>query len=307
MPLKGNLRDFTTSQLLHLINLAHKTGSVVIEAPGHSAQLSFREGKLVYALLSGEDTTLPGILRKYGRLTEPQAQLIKQKTTGRSDKEIGLLLINAGYASQTDIVNCLRSHLVESVYRVFAWTEGLFRFEPALMPGADKIAVPIDLESVILEGVRRMKENERLSEELPNLDLALRFIERPNRDVRSMQLKPEEWRVVSYISPKNTMRAIARANKLSDLDMRKIVYGLIQAGLVEVMRPAASTTAGARVVTRPLTAPVKPSLSGALAGNSPVAPGNGASAKPPLPPAKPEDPKAKTGIINKLIARIRSL
>jgi hypothetical protein len=147
-----------------------------------------------------------------------------------------------------------------------------------------------------------------LSEEIPNLDLALRFIEHPNRDVRNMQLKPEEWRVVSYISPKNSIRAIARANKLSDHDIRKIVYGLIQAGLVEVMRPAVTAAAGTRVVTRPLTAPVKPSLSGALAGNSPVTPGmNGAGSKPLAPATRPEDPKAKTGIIHKLIARIRSL
>ena len=49
MALKGNLRDFTITQLLNLINLAKKTGSLVIEGPGEIAQVTFREGKLAYA------------------------------------------------------------------------------------------------------------------------------------------------------------------------------------------------------------------------------------------------------------------
>jgi len=33
MALKGNLRDFTVTQLLNLINLARKTGTLTIEGP----------------------------------------------------------------------------------------------------------------------------------------------------------------------------------------------------------------------------------------------------------------------------------
>jgi hypothetical protein len=43
--------------------------------------------------------------------------------------------------------------------------------------------------------------------------------------------------VVSYINPKNTIRQIASTNKMNDLEIRRIVYGLLQAGLVEVIRP----------------------------------------------------------------------
>ena len=42
--------------------------------------------------------------------------------------------------------------------------------------------------------------------------------------------------MVRYINPKNTIRQIARATKMSDLEIRKIVYGLLQAGLVELVR-----------------------------------------------------------------------
>jgi len=55
MALRGNLRDFTITQLLNLINLAKKTGTLVIEGPGDFAWVAFREGKLAYAQIGRED------------------------------------------------------------------------------------------------------------------------------------------------------------------------------------------------------------------------------------------------------------
>jgi DNA-binding MarR family transcriptional regulator len=67
--------------------------------------------------------------------------------------------------------------------------------------------------------------------------MALRFTERPGSNLQKMNLSVEEWRVVSYINPKNTIQQIASAAKMNDMEIRRIVYGLIQAGLVEIMRP----------------------------------------------------------------------
>jgi hypothetical protein len=54
--------------------------------------------------------------------------------------------------------------------------------------------------------------------------------------MQKMNLSVEEWRVVSYINPRNTIQQIGAAAKMSDLEIRRIVYGLLQAGLVEVVR-----------------------------------------------------------------------
>ncbi|HLE73900.1 MAG TPA: hypothetical protein VI688_06630, partial [Anaerolineales bacterium] len=55
-------------------------------------------------------------------------------------------------------------------------------------------------------------------------------------------LNVEEWRVVSYINPKNSIRQIAKASKMNDLEIRRIVYGLLQAGLVRLVRPEGAPT-----------------------------------------------------------------
>jgi hypothetical protein len=81
-----------------------------------------------------------------------------------------------------------------------------------------------------------MREWEQLQDEIPSLDMALKFMDRPGTNLRNVNLSVEEWRVVSYINPRNTIRRIASATKMNDLEIRRIVYGLLQAGLVETTR-----------------------------------------------------------------------
>jgi hypothetical protein len=70
------------------------------------------------------------------------------------------------------------------------------------------------------------------------------------------------------------MRQIARATKMSDLEIRRIIYGLLQAGLVELVRPE---------------------------GMLPPPP-----AQTRLPVSQPS-PQEQKSLINRLITRIRSL
>ena len=236
MALRGNLRDFTVTQLLNLINLAHKTGTLVIEGPNEAARIAFRDGKLSYAQIGQEDNRLASILHRSSRLSTGQLRAIQIRAAQVSDKELGLLLINAGYLTQDDILNSLQAYLTDVVRRLFTWVEGFFRFENDMLPPDDRITVRLDLENLIIEGARQLREWEQLQDEIPNLDMALKFIERPGTSMQKMNLSVEEWRVVSYINPRNTIRQIGSAAKMSDLEIRRIVYGLLQAGLVEVIR-----------------------------------------------------------------------
>ena len=58
MALRGNLRDFTITQLLNLINLAGKTGTLILDGPSEQAHVSFRDGKLAFARIGKEDARL---------------------------------------------------------------------------------------------------------------------------------------------------------------------------------------------------------------------------------------------------------
>lgn len=237
MALKGNLRDFSTTQLLNLIHLARKTGALTIQVPPGVSTLFFREGKLVHATTSGRDGHLASILARAGKLTEEQAKTIRTRAGAQAEKQLGMLLISAGHVTQQDILGSVRVDILETVYGLFTWSDGLFHFEPNQLPADAAITVPVDLENIILEGSRRLKEWERLQDELPDLNMALRFTDRPQAQLRNINLSVDEWRVISYINPRNTIEQIAQRIGMDDFQIRKIIYGLLQAGLVETLEP----------------------------------------------------------------------
>ena len=243
MALKGNLREFTITQLLNLINLARKTGTLIIDGPDVAARVIFREGKLAFATLGKDENSLADILFRSKKISVGQLRIIKERARRMSDKELGLLLINAGYMTQDDILSSLQQYMVDIVRQLYNWADGLFHFENEFLIPEDKIAVRVDLENLIIEGARQMHEREQLQEEIPSLDMALKFTERPGTNLRNINLSVEEWRVVSYINPKNSIRQIARATKLGDLEIRRVVYSLLQAGLIEVVRPEGASVA----------------------------------------------------------------
>ncbi len=281
MALKGNLRDFSIVQLLNLINLARKTGTLRIDRGVEQAHLSFRGGKLVYATLDGAGRQLIPALREGGMITEEQARTIGSRAGARSDKELGLLLINAGYVSQKDILKSMQARVLDNVYPLFRWGEGSFHFESGEPQVDGLITVRIDLENLIMQGTRRLEEWERLQEDLPDLHVSLKFADRPQTSLRDINLNVQEWRVISFINPRNTIQQIAQYNNMSDFQIRKIVYGLLQAGLVEIVRPEAKEPR--------------------RAGVSEV----GATSKRVSP--KKRRPDVKRNVIMRLIDRIREL
>jgi hypothetical protein len=245
MALKGSLEDFGTTQLLNLVHLARKTGSLQLNKDPDVAELFFREGKLIHALMTGNDGLLTSMLAKNGKLAPEQARAIQVRARGQDDKRLAMILIRNGYVSKGDVVQSVTRYTLDMVYRLFTWTEGQFYFEPNKQPEKSRITVPIELSNVIMEGSRRVQELERLQEELPDMNMALKFTDRPDAKLRNISLSAEEWKIISYVKPTNTIRQIAQANKMPDFQIRKIVYGMLQAGLVELVRPPGMVRLGA--------------------------------------------------------------
>ncbi len=294
MPLKGELRDFSVTQLLNLINLAGKTGTLTVyqanktgqmeqvngskrervEAGPERAQVSFKAGKLIFATMKGQEGNLVSVLNKVGKLTDEQARVIRERARDKSDKALAMLLMNANYITQTDIVGSIQQHMQDVVYSMMSWHAEPFRFDDNVVPPNDRIQVPIDLENIIIEGSRRIKEVEELNQHLPNLDFALRFPGNPREKLKGIHLSVAEWRVVQYVNPKNSIRQIARANNMSEIEIRRVVYGLEQAGLVELVKPPGMEQPANSMQRRRAT---------------------------------PQKPQVKADVVNRLIDRIRSI
>ncbi len=287
MALKGNLRDVGLSQLFNLIHLAHKTGALTVTSDNGAgaARLYFKEGRLIHAALDGQNARLTDVLVKVGKISPDQAKTLRSRSKVDTDKELGLLMIQSGILNQTDIVQGVKSYLLDTVYHLFTWPGGTFRFDPNLLPPEERITVPINLDNLIIEGGRRVQEWEHQRDELPDLDVPLKFSERPDANLRNINLSVDQWKVVSFINSRNTIRQIASFLKMDEYQIRRLVYGLQSAGLVDVAKSGAKTAPHPKV---PPAAPV-----------------------PPAPPPRPVTPapaaKVSRGVLLRIIDRIRGL
>jgi predicted transcriptional regulator len=123
--------------------------------------------------------------------------------------------------------------------------EGPFRFDDGVTPDKDNILVPIDLENVIIEGARRIREAGELNMVVEDLNSALRFPEDAKKKFTGVHLSVDEWKVVSYVNPKNTVAQIMKQLNMSEIEIKRVVYALNQAGLVEIVKPQAGSAAAA--------------------------------------------------------------
>lgn len=237
MALRGNLKDFSLTQLFNLINLASKTGTLHIESSKALSWLAFREGKLACAQYGEEDNSLAAILLRDKKITPTQHKILVDRSKFSTDKELGLMLINAGFLSQKDILETLKNYYINIIRKMFAQMDGFFHFDLTIDQIQSKIPVKVDLENLIIEGSRQKQEWDHLMDEIPTLQMALKFADRPGANIRKVHLSVDEWRVVSYVNPKNTMEQICKATKMSDLEIRRAVFSLLQAGLVEIVKP----------------------------------------------------------------------
>ncbi len=269
MALKGNLADFSATQILNLINLAKKTGTLRVFEPivtdemitdgagnkrkkvipgKERVSVAFREGRLILAAAGEQDGHLANVLHKAGKLNAEQARVIRERGSKYSDKALALMLINANYVTQADVVRSIQQHTLDIVYDLISWNKEPFIFEDGVTPPPERITVPVDLKNVIIEGTRRAKEVKPLEEELPNLDMALKFPDTPGDKFKGIHLGVDEWKVVAFIDPKNSIRQIQKACNMTETEIRRIVYGLLQAGLVELVKSPAMQHAQDRKV-----------------------------------------------------------
>jgi hypothetical protein len=238
MALVGNIRDFGLSDFLYLVDRGYKTGCLHLNRADDSASLYFDKGKLITAARKNNNAPVMELLQNKGKLTPQQAEHAIRIHNSNGDSSLVQVLMQLELVSRDDLQRVLQQHIGESVYGLFGWPDGEFRFEQGQRPDpeAPVMPVPLPVEHLIMEGVRRIDEWGRIRDRIPSTDMVVRFVEQPGEKAKGVNLAPEEWRVFARINGKDMLTEIAQKTNLSEFDVCRIVYGFLTAGLVEVIK-----------------------------------------------------------------------
>ncbi|HEX7049022.1 MAG TPA: DUF4388 domain-containing protein [Longimicrobiales bacterium] len=241
MAIEGPLRELSIQDVLQLMELARKTGVLTVrgERRGDEAVVHFDRGMIVFAMRRRSSRRLGQQLLRAGKLTERELQRaleLQQESPGR---RLGEILIEMGSVAPDELERHLRFQVEEVIYDLMSWDEGDFRFEdqPAVDHGS--VEIRIRVESLLMEGARRIDEWARLESRIPSVESVPILAPTEDAGAAPLDLHPEEWEVLGEIDGERDLRQIAAALGRSSFDVAKIVFGLVSTGVVQVQeRPS---------------------------------------------------------------------
>jgi Domain of unknown function (DUF4388)/FHA domain len=237
--LEGDLGRIEVPDLLTFLNMGQKTGVLALERPEQETKLFFRQGRPVYSTSTRDDLKLGSMLVRMGKVQADvlERMLAQPRTPGR----IGHALLAEKVLSEAELASLLKVQVSEVIFDTFAWRTGIFSFWDGVPAPATAVTLDMDLQNLLMEGVRRIDERHRLSEVFPDLDVAVEAVANPERVKHSVTLTPEEWKIFFLVDGRRSLGEICRlAGSADDLATLQILHNLVLAKFVALAPPVPS-------------------------------------------------------------------
>jgi hypothetical protein len=236
MAIEGPLRELSLPDVLQLVHLSRKTGTLSVRNDGYPrpALLYFEEGAIVGARAPGEWSDIGRLLMLAGRLTMAQldeAIAAQRRSPGR---RLGELLVETQGVAAADVIKQLEFQVQETMFELVRWTEGHFRFEEAPPFDPGRLRIRMATESLLLESLRRLDEWSELASGAPDTAVVPRLVESAGSVGDVLQLAPTEWEVLAAVDGERTLRAIARELGRAEFEVAKAIFSLASSGVVEL-------------------------------------------------------------------------
>lgn len=236
--LEGNLAHFEVPDLLSLVKAGRRTGVLALERRDQESKLYFRAGDPVYAASTREDLRLGRLLVRQGKVP---AEVIDEALEWQHSNggRLGSALLSAGMLEEGELAALLKVQVSEVIFDAFAWPEGAFSFWDRVPPPPNAVTLEMDLQNILIEGVRRLDVRERLASAFPDLDMVVEGIANPERVKHSVTLTPDEWKILFLVDGRRTLSEVCRlAGHPEDQVTLNVLYTLQMARFVSVVKPA---------------------------------------------------------------------
>lgn len=250
MLLQGNLKEFNLPNVFQLVKMSAKTGALSINREGESGKIFFRNGQIYFATAHPGTMPLGERLVKSGHVTSKQlrAALAEQKKKSVKGR-IGSILLAHGYIDRATLEQSVRDQIEDVTFNFFSWADGDFTFEADETVTDEDIHVEMKVESVIMEGCRRIDEWELIFATLGSLERVprLRYNDIVEED-GGVRLAPDQWRVVCWVDGRHDINTVLKECGLDRFNGAKIIYDLHRTGLLTVSDSAIEEIGDGRTI-----------------------------------------------------------
>ncbi|HNZ96267.1 MAG TPA: DUF4388 domain-containing protein, partial [Thermoanaerobaculia bacterium] len=232
MGITGNLRTMELAELFQWLSQARKTGTLVVRNAAVEKRVIFQDGRILTSASTDPNEYLGNFLVNHGYLTELELTRAMQMQES-SRMLLGKILVTLGVISEEDLHRMLRLKCEESLYELFTWPEGEFRFLDGELPAQALVPLSLDVTAVVFEGMQRVDEWRRLRELIPDAD-ALPVLIAPLDETVS---DPATRQVLALVDDQRTVAEIATALHAAEFFVCRHLRPQILEGRVKIIRP----------------------------------------------------------------------
>lgn len=251
MAIAGNLKTMELAELLQWLSGAQKTGTLEVDSGRVKKGIVFRDGRIIASSSTDPREQLGAMLVSHGYVTDQE--LAEAIEIQREQKLLlGEILVAAGALTESDLERILRLKAEEILYDVFTWPEGEFRFRDRELPPPETlVAMALDVPAVVLEGMQRIDEWQRIRERIPDADCVPVAV--GGFDESTM----DEWdrAVLAFVDDDRSLADICRETRAAEFHVCRVLLRQALAGRLKLVRPRAAVAAPA-----PPEAPASPAL-----------------------------------------------
>src|SRR6266545_140207 len=240
MGIVGNLRTMQLEELLQWLSLSKKTGTLEINGDKVGKKVFFRDGLIVASASTRPEEYLGHFLVSHGLINEPTlAKAIElQEMTGTL---LGKILVTRGAISEPDLHRMLQLKTEESIYDIFQWEAGDFRFlDDDVLPESAMVPMALDVTGILMEGVQRVDEFRRIRKLIPgSYAIPVQIAEWDLED-----LDAGERQVLEMVNDERTVEEIRLQTHSAEFHVCRILYRQWQEGRLKVVKPRARDASG---------------------------------------------------------------
>ncbi len=233
--LSGDAAGFPLSDLIAFLSQSRWSGVIRVQAPGGERSVILREGEVRGATSDVAADRLGEVLVRLGYVDRAQLDTVLRE---HPPSKIGRTLVERGLLQAHDLFKCVTHQVSEIFHAIVLCREGSFFLID--QPVEDKLGHNIQLstQSLLMDSIRKIDELAHFRKRVPNGRV---YVLR--KGLTHAKLEPDEDRVLALVDGRRTVLDLGQAARLSEFDVTKVVYGLLEGGFVSLSdKPLGGTT-----------------------------------------------------------------
>jgi hypothetical protein len=232
MGIVGNLRTMQLEELLQWLSQSKKNGTLQINNGKIEKKVFFKEGRIISSSSTNPEEYLGHFLVSHGLINEIElAKAIElQEQTAML---LGKILVTTGAIEERDLHRLLRLKAEESIYDIFSWSEGEFRFLDEALPASTMVQMDLDVTAIVLEGVQRVDEWRRIRKVIPSGEAIPVAV----AELDGTHLGPGARQILELVNDERTVEEIQIQTHSSQYHVCRVLFEQHQLGRLKIVRP----------------------------------------------------------------------